>query len=125
MARLRLVQDQLVVGEMRFDAAYFKGLRRLDILLVEFGPGSPRRNFLPLAALLILLRSASRKFVEDLPGRVRTSENKAHRAEQAKLLGIEDGAPLGDFQPAALSLELVAVMADENPQQIVVADSGG
>jgi hypothetical protein len=37
MAGLRTVQDELVVGEMGFDAAGLKRLRGLDVVLVELG----------------------------------------------------------------------------------------
>ena len=64
MARLRLVQDQFAVGEMRLDATRFQYLRRLDVLLIELAQ-EVRGDFLPVAALLILLRPLARQFVEN------------------------------------------------------------
>src|SRR5579864_3944282 len=53
--------------------------------------------------------------------RVTTLQNKTHRPQQSQLLGIQNRPALGDLQPAALAPELVAVMADEHPGQIVDA----
>src|SRR5580704_4880876 len=64
MARLRPVQDELVIDQARFDAARFQRLRRLDVLLEKF-----RQEFagelVPLAAFLILLRALAGKLAED------------------------------------------------------------
>src|SRR5271165_3704883 len=51
------------------------------------------------------------------------SQNKTHRAEQAELLLVEDGAALGDLEPAALALEPVAIVPDEDSIEIVVAEA--
>ena len=52
------MQNELVVGEMRLDAAVLQRLRRLDVLLVELGE-ERRAEFLPLATLA---RPAGRAF---------------------------------------------------------------
>src|ERR1700730_17975884 len=56
-----------------------------------------------------------------VPGMTIMSQNKTHRAEQTQLLRIENSAPLGDLEVAALALEPVAVLADEDAVEIVVA----
>src|SRR6185312_1201317 len=67
MAGLRPVQDELVVGEMRLDAAAFQGLRRLDVGLEKFGQkiGGELDAVAPLAILLrALLRDLVEHFVQ-------------------------------------------------------------
>ena len=64
VARLRPVQDQLVIDQARFDAARFQRLRRLDVLFEELGQEIARK-LVPLAALLILLRALAGEFAED------------------------------------------------------------
>src|SRR5579863_2338607 len=50
-------------------------------------------------------------------------QNKTHRPQQAEFFSVENGAALGDFQPAADAAELVAVVTDEHAQQVVVAEA--
>src|SRR5579859_808558 len=67
MAGLRPVQHELVVGEMRLDAAALQGLRRLDVGLEEFGQkiGGELNALAPLAIVLrALLRDLVEHFVQ-------------------------------------------------------------
>src|SRR5262249_36230382 len=64
VARLRPVQDELVIDQVGLDAARFQCLRGFDVLLVEFGE-EVGRKLEPLAALVILLRALAGEFVED------------------------------------------------------------
>ena len=64
MARLRLVQHEFVVDEIRFDAATAQRLRRLDVVLEELGQKFDG-ELEPFAALLIVLRALLREFGKD------------------------------------------------------------
>src|SRR5580704_2146486 len=64
VARLRPMQDQLVIDQARFDAARLQRLRRLDVLLEELGQELAGK-LVPLAAFLILLRALAGKLAED------------------------------------------------------------
>src|SRR5262249_41636076 len=60
-------------------------------------------------------RAGSLQAVPDagLSRHCRTLQNKAHRAQRAELLGVEDRAALGDLQKPAHAAQLVAIAADE------------
>src|SRR5580704_1459416 len=64
VARLRPVQDQLVIDQAGFDAARLQGLRRLDVLLEEFGQEIAGK-LVALAALPILLRALAGKLAKN------------------------------------------------------------
>src|SRR5580704_17062877 len=65
VARLRPVQDELVIDQARLDAARFQRLRRLDVLFEELGQKLAGK-LMPLAAILILLRALAGEFAKDL-----------------------------------------------------------